>query len=257
MVALLIFVALAAALFLLQEGLRVAGPWPAVGLYLVAPVLLTAYWLPVNDFGPFVWIKTYTVLFCACYGTALRYTALVNRPDARFAVTVLLALNILEAVALDLIGGTPAHALNAAAGLALVATLPWRADAVRVVVCGRRRDAVYDGLSRRWIVGYSVWNATFLHLNYPELAGRYTVVLAAALLAGAIDPRRWLQARAYTLAADLVVLASFYPIVLGAPGTAHRIDPAAAAGAALASLLVAVACVWESRPTADRRPAGA
>lgn len=201
-------VALTAALFALHDLLRRSGPWPAVGLYLMAPLALTGYWARANDFDPFLRVKLYTILFCAGYGTALRFTRLAERPLARVAVTALIALNVLEAAVVDLLAGGVAHALNAAAGLALVAALPWGTNPARLAVCGRCRDGRYD-LSRRWVVGYAAWNATFVYLNYPGLGGHHLAVLAAATLAGLLDPGRWLQARAYTLAADFVALVTF------------------------------------------------
>jgi hypothetical protein len=246
--ALITVLALTAALVLLHEALRRTGPWPAAGLYLAAPVALTAYWLRVNDFGPFLWIKNYTILFCACYGTALRHTALVNRPAARSAVTVLLALNVLEAVALDLFAGGAVRALNAVAGVVLVAMLPWGADPARLVVCGRRRDGHYDGLSRLWIVGYSVWNWTFAYLNYPELAGQHGAVLLSALLVGLIDPRLWLQARAYTLGAYFIAFLTFSPLLADRFDTSSWSDPLVGGCAAVAALVIAGGCALQYRP---------
>ncbi|MFM8272675.1 MAG: hypothetical protein ACKODX_10125 [Gemmata sp.] len=77
-----------------------------------------------NGFDLFLWIKLYTIVFCACYGT-MRYTRLIKPPRVSAAITALLATNILEAVALDLVSGGAAHALNATAGRALVVAPPW------------------------------------------------------------------------------------------------------------------------------------
>lgn len=242
--ALLIVPALAAVLFLLQMAVRYAGLWPAVGLYLVLPAALTAHWLRVNDYGLFPWIKVYSVLFCAGYGSVLRFTSLGERWTARSFITALLALNILEAAALGFIEGGLANVLNAVAGLALVAALPRSANAIRIV--GSARDLNLD-ISRLWVVGYTVWNGAFVYLNYPEFAGHHIAVLGAALVVGVIDPQRWTQARALTLGGYFIALLTFGPL-LGRLETSHWSDPQVGFGAAVTSLLVAAGCVWQSRP---------
>jgi hypothetical protein len=247
--ALITVLALTAALFLIQDVLGRVGPWAIAGLYLAAPVALSAYWFRVNDFGPFPWIKVYTVLFCACYGTVLRFTALVNRASARFIITGLLALNILEATALDLIGGSLAHALNALAGLVLVATQPRSSHAVRIETA--RRELHYD-LSRLWVLGYTVWNWTFVYLNYPELSGHHTAVLLSALIVGLADPRRWLQARAYTLGSIFIAQCTFFPFLLGQLETSNWSDTRLELIAAGAALVVALGCAARTRGAKNR-----
>jgi hypothetical protein len=240
--------ALAVVLFLLQAVVRRAGLWLATGVYFVLPAALTAYWLRANDYGLFPWVKVYTVLFCAFYGSVLRFTPLGQRRAARVFIPVLLGLNILEAAALGFIEGGFANVLNSVAGLALVATLPRTADAVRVA--GRTRD-LHLGVSRLWVVGYTVWNWAFVYLNYPEFTGHHIAVLGAALVVGMIDPRRWTQARAYTLGGYFIAVLTFGPL-LGRIETSHWSDPRVALGAAIVSALVAAGCVWQSRTASPR-----
>ncbi len=244
---LLVVLVLTVVLFLLQESLRFAGPWVAAGLYLMLPAALTAYWLRANDFGLFPWIKVYTVLFCACYGSALRFTSLGERRTARGFIIVLLALNILEAAILGLIEGGLANVLNAGAAVALIATLPRNADAVRVA--GRERDLNFD-LSPLWVVGYTVWNWAFVYLNYPEFAAHHVGVLTAALLVGVVNPRRWLQTRAYTLGGYFIAVTTFSPSLLGRLESSAWSDPVVGLGAAVISVLVAAGCVGQSRAAA-------
>lgn len=238
-------VALTAALFALHELLRRCGPWPAVGLYLAAPVALIPVWARANDFDPFLWAKLLTIVFCACLGTALRFTRLAERPGMRAAVTALIALNILEAAAVDALAGGTANVLNACAGLALVAALPWATHPARLAARGRCRDGRYE-LTRGWVLGYFAWNATFVCLNYPALAGHHLAVLAAATLAGLIDPGRWLQARAYTLAADLMALATFPGFFAKWPVAVNLNGSAAVAAAGVALVLAARGAAGEA-----------
>jgi hypothetical protein len=121
---------------------------------------------------------------------------------------VLVGVNIIEAMAVDLAAGGLAHMLNAVAGLALVFTLPYRRDAVRVDDTRRCRD-VRVPTSRGWAVGYTLWNWAFVLMNYPELVGYHTAVLGAALLVGLIDPARWTQTRGATLGLNLLAMANF------------------------------------------------
>lgn len=232
-------VALTAFLFALQFVLRRSGPWVLWLAYGVIPVALTAYWVGINDIGPFLWIKLFSVLFCVCYGTAVRDTAAGKRSWARGMITVLLALNVLEAVALDCLGGSMAHALNAVAGLALVAALPRHLDMSRIVVNDHGHDIQFHGTSFRWIIGYSVWNWTFVYLNYPELAGHHIAVLFSCVLVGLLDSRLWLQARACTLGAHLMAMVTFPELIRSGLNTSSWSDPVVGLCAAFVSLSVA------------------
>jgi hypothetical protein len=201
--------ALAVLLFGVQEFFRRTGKGAAWGCFLVLPSLLTASWDIVGPWGLFPWVKTYSMLVLACWLTGVRFTALGLRRWARFGAIVLAALNILEAIVKDLSGGCPAHYLNAASGVFLLVTFPFRLDAVEIDTGGGQRDIHYNGLSRLWIVGYTLWNGVFVYLNYPALTGHELAVLASALAVGLVEPRRWGQARVYTLATDLLLLAIF------------------------------------------------
>lgn len=196
-------------LLLAQEALRRARPWAVWGVFFLLPSVLTPYWIRTNDLGFFPWFKFYTVFFCVCWGTVLRFTSLGNRTWARSTIPLLLAVNILEAVVVDTLARGSAHVLTAAAGLLLIATLPFGHYATRVDSSGGCRDLRY-GISRRWVVGYTLWNWAFVYLNYPSLTGHHTAVLAAGLIIAMHDPRGWLQARASTLGVNLLFTATFF-----------------------------------------------
>ena len=205
-------VAVTMLLLLAYEVLRRAGKWISWGLFFAVPLTLTPYWFAVNDFDFFLWIKSYSVFFCIVWGTALRFTSLGERPWARTTIHLLLAGNILEAIAVDVLESGLAHTMNAIVGLILIATLPYGSDSSRIDTAGRSRDLL-SGTSRTWIVGYTLWNWTFVYLNYPMLSGHHTAVLAAGLIVAAIDARQWTQARACTLGLNLLATATFYPEV--------------------------------------------
>ena len=63
--------------------------------------------------------------------------------------------------------------------------------------------------SRAWIIGYTLWNWTFLYLNYPFLVGYQSAVLLAALIVGLVYPHRWAQTRAATLGLSLLFSATY------------------------------------------------
>lgn len=198
--------ALTAALIVAQELLRRSPKWILWGLFGLVPLALTPYWLTVNDYGWFLWLKCYTVFACVCWGTVVRFTRLGERRWARLSIPLLLAGNILEAVALDMTSGGLAHGLVAVVGLVLIGTIPMGHRAT--TVGGPYRDLRLP-LTRGWVVGYTAWNWAFVALNFPALLGHHTAVLAAALIVGLIDPQRWLQARACTLGLNLLMMATF------------------------------------------------
>lgn len=232
-------IALTAALYLAQACLRRAGKWAVWGLFLAVPLALTPYWFRVNEFGPFVWIKFYTVFFCVGWGTAVRLTPLGDRPWARRTIPLLLGANILEATALDLIERGPAHHLNALAGLLLILTVPYSREATTIETTRRGRD-VLCGTSRSWVVGYTLWNWTFVYLNYPVWVGHHTAVLLAALIVGVIDPRRWTQARASTLGGIFLATATGNAGLVSWLGTSHWSDPLLGVAAAVIAVVFVV-----------------
>lgn len=193
--------------YLFQELLRRSSQWIAWFLFLGLPFALLSHWIQADqDLGVFPWVKLWTMLFAVCYGTAIRFTALGKSRAAVTAAFLLLPANIMEAVVQDMSGGHAAHFLLAATGVLLIISVPNPFRAIRIDIGGAFRDLIYEEMTRPWIVGYTLWNWSFVYLNFPSIAGHQLSVLAAALLVGMIDPRRWLQARAYTLAGSLLFL---------------------------------------------------
>ena len=228
-------------LFLVQEAFRRAGKWLAWGAFLLLPILLTPHWVRINsEVGVFLWVKLYTILFGVCWITGLRYTSLGRERWPLLGVLVLLVINVLEAVVQDLVSGTLAHYLVALSGVLLLLSLPRRAHAIRIDE-NPSQDLVYHDMTRSWIMAYSLWNAAFVYLNFPIVAGHHLAVLGAAFAVGMYDPRRWLMARAYTLAFDMLLLATFRVPLTDAMDTSDWLTPD---GAYIVAILCAgaVAC---------------
>jgi hypothetical protein len=241
MYVLLQIIALTVLLLLAQEALRRANRWVVWGVFLLIPLLLTPYWIQVNELGLFSWFKFYTVFFCVCWGTVLRFTTLGNRAWARSTIPLLLAANIFEAVALDLVGHGPAHALNAGAGLLLIATLLYGQDSARVDASHCCRDLLY-GISQRWVIGYTLWNWTFVYLNYPSITGHHTAVLAAGLIVALYDPRRWSQTRASTLGVNLLFTATCFKGMVAWMDTSSWFNERVGIVAAVFALVFMIGC---------------
>jgi hypothetical protein len=251
MYVLLQIIAVTVLLLLAQEALRRASLWAVWGVFLLLPLVLTPYWIRVNELGLFSWFKYYTVFYCVCWGTALRFTSLGNRAWARSTIPLLLAANILEAVVLDLFGHGSAHVLNAAAGLLLIATLHYGPDSARTHSTNGCCDLLYR-TSKRWVIGYTLWNWTFVYLNYPALTGHHTAVLAAGLVVAMIDPHRWGQTRASTLGFSLLFTATFYSSMVAWMDTSTWFDEQAAIVAAALGLVFMTLCAvqfWLTQTT--------
>jgi hypothetical protein len=244
-------------LFVAQKVLRHASKWVLWSLFLVVPLVLTPYWLRVNDFGLFVWFKIYTILFCNCWGVLLRFTSLGQRSWARFTIALLLGANILEATTLDILAGGLAHNLNAVVGVLLIATIPFGKNALRIDETKRSRD-LHFGISRGWLCGYTLWNWTFVYLNYPSFIGHHTAVLLSALIVGVIAPRLWLQARACTLGLNLLIMATCNNAMVSWLDTSNWSDDGlgiVAAGIALAlGMGVAIRAILVAKRSVSNNP---
>ncbi|MFY7952549.1 MAG: DUF5692 family protein [Armatimonadaceae bacterium] len=217
-----------------------AGKWVVWGLFAAVPVVLLPSWVLLNQFDPFLWTKIFTIFACNVWGAAVRHTPLGKYEWARRSLPLLVAVNILEAMAVDLAAGGVAHLLNSAAGLGLVLTLPYRRDAVRVADTPGRDVRVPT--SRGWVVGYTLWNWAFVLMNYPEYVGYHTAVLVSALAVGLIDPARWTQTRAATLGLNFLMMATCDAPMRAWLGTASWADPILALCVAGAAVVVAVGC---------------
>jgi hypothetical protein len=251
--------ALAGLLILVPELFRRADKWTAWGAFFVLPLALAPYWNwlgqagAYGEAGAFPWVKLVSVQFYACWLTALRFTPLGKSRWASGALFLMLPLNMLEAVLQDAFGGHLAHYLLGLSGILLIFSVPHPMKAIRIDTDGRYRELRYVGMTRTWVAGYTLWNAAFVYLNFPAIAGHELAVLASAFAIGMVDPSRWLQARTFTLATDLLALASFPNLIVPFTDTSHWASPHGenlVAGACLAIVAVYAGYIFFRR--ADR-----
>jgi hypothetical protein len=219
---------LAIFLFVLQEWLRRKGKGIAWGLYLALPVLLTPTWVQGESTALcrqfdnpvyFCWLKLYSVSIAASWFTWLRFTPYKDRKWMQYVSMLILPVNMLEAIVQDLFAGQLHQYLNAAAGILLVVSLPFSRQAFQLTIRGDCHDLDWEGTSRLWIAGYSIWNWVFIYYTFPVIAGQHLAVLGAAFAVGMIEPRRWLQARTYSLAVALFLLFTFPSFLVSRMGT--------------------------------------
>jgi hypothetical protein len=219
---------------LIQHQVRKSHWIWTVGLFGLLPVICTPYWLNVNQFDAFLWLKIYSMMLCICWATWLSCRAGNVSKPLQLTIPILLIINVLEATLVDIWSQGFAHQLNGIAGVGLVFLLPKGAKQVSVDRQNGNRDLLVS-LNRSWIVGYTLWNWTFVYLNYPEWSGHHTAVLGSALIIGWMDPKRWVQARACTLGISLLLTATCYEKTLSVWNTEHWFDSKWAVIAAIVS----------------------
>lgn len=183
---------------------RLSTLWLVFG---IVPTLLAPAWAWAHDLDFFVWIKLLSVFGGLSWAAWLRFTGAGRVCLFRSAVPWILLANVGEAMTVDLLTPTPGHQLNVVAGLLLMLTIPFNRQSVRIDEASACRDLHFD-LPISWIVGYTLWNWSFVMLNYPAYAGHHLAILLAAMVVGWVYPQLWLQARAATLGLNLLVYAT-------------------------------------------------
>lgn len=201
------------------------------------PLLLAPIWAWTTGQDLFLWFKLSSVFGGICCAGCLRFTHAGRFAELRKIVPWILIINVGEAMLVDLLQTGIAHKLNAAAAVMLMLSIPFSRAAVRVEECSVHRDLQFD-LPRTWIAGYTLWNWSFVLVNYPAHAGHHMAILLAAFLVGCINPRIWLQARAATLGVTLLVYATNPNALLAILDTSHWSSSYAY------FLAPAVACLW-------------
>lgn len=171
-------------------------PWFVAGYFIVGSLVLI-----VNagrlDLQVFTWVKVFTL--AVSVGVIVGCARAAGRLQSGFkwAATLILALNILEAVLADAFGR---QWVNALVGVSLMATAG-RPSRVTVTSVVGRPAMAYD-LPWSWILTYTVWNLSVVCAHYPLHWLDHLAVLSAPIIAalGLRDRRLWLEARAFTLA---------------------------------------------------------
>jgi hypothetical protein len=205
------------ALALLALALR---RWPSANLLLlvIVPTVLLPWMIASerriwSDASPFLLAKLISVTLVACGAiAAFRFRSRITPKQAGWAAYLIVALNILEAIAQDALVH---HSLNALAGLVLLATMP-RPIPVRFTNQPTTARTVDFALSVPWIAAYTLWNLAFGTIGWPST--RWTILiatLAAAAIVATRGSQRWLEARSFTLAA--VIFISFFDDLGWAP----------------------------------------
>lgn len=204
-------------LFLTQEFFR-RFPKVTLVLFIILPFLLTPYWIENGVTGWFLWAKMFSVVAGVVWFSIFRLTSFGETNFAKTGIYLILVINIIEALFKDILGGFldggVAHYLNAAAGILLIVTL----NKINSINTSKKKylDVNWDGMTLMWIIGYTIWNWTFVYLNLVQFSAENLAVLGVPLIIAFFDKGRWLQTRAFTLSTYLIFFYSLrhmYPKV--------------------------------------------
>ena len=217
------------------------------GLFLFVPIGLTPTWLASHSWGFFEWGKLYTIIGTACVLVWFRGSQNWRDHWSGKTLLYLFGLNIFEAILVDLQSGNPAGLVNGFAGFVLILNLP--KSGPRTIANRHVSDVLFPGFNRVWIVSFTVWNLTFLHNHYPVIFGHHLVVLGVPLAIGLLNTERWLQARIWLLAVDLMVLATFRSRIVPFLDTTHWYNSRVDIGAAGLSFALSVIAYLSTKLT--------
>lgn len=229
--------------------------------YLLIPVVVTAGAFIVAALSgfehvrdAFVPLKLISVWLGLLFMWVVRFRGEGGSRGAKWAIAILLGVNILEAVlaeSFDLVTGGADRALgghpaNLWAGL-LVLLMVRGADHLEVTA-DKERALSYD-LGWDWILAYSLWNFVFIYGSRPPdlaaaaLAGAAVLHLGAPLLAAAGEGHKWLELRAFVLlwVVACAMAAPYPPFILDTSGLYSR---PLADGLSFASGILATVVFW-------------
>lgn len=184
--------------------------WIAWTVFLVVPAFFTYWWINSAHEPIFYWFKVYSVLLGGCWLLAVRFTPLKEYRWPFILGYCMFVINVMEAVVQDVSAGQWFNFLNAVAGLLLLISQV-RYEGMRVNLNSPYHDFEWN-LTLLWIIGYTIWNWTFVYLNFPDQLGRVSAILLAALLIGIIKPKLWFQTRVFTLGVSVIILFSYKPL---------------------------------------------
>ncbi len=175
-------------------------------VFLICPFLLLPFAIQQNS-SSFVWIKVYSVCLGASWLLACRYTSLAKNKWALWLLWWGFAFNLIEAVVEALFSGDILNYVNSLAGILLFFTLPLPKE-IQIDTSNDRRDLLWN-TPMMWIIGYSIWNWTFLYITWPEFGLRHLVILSASLLLSLRNNKLWIQSRAFVLGIYLLIHFSY------------------------------------------------
>jgi hypothetical protein len=176
--------------------------------YFIIPIVMIPMWLDAPFDGWFRWVKLYSAVAGCVLFTLFRFNGLHKYKWAKFAVLMILGINIAEAVMQDWSQPDLANKINAIAGFLNIITIS------RWMTISRDEQKPHDmlwvGMTTFWIIAYDVWNGVFVYLNFPNtIALTVALLIAPTIAALYIKKGSWLQARAFTLATYFIYLFTF------------------------------------------------
>ncbi|MCB9700833.1 MAG: hypothetical protein H6711_02945 [Myxococcales bacterium] len=180
----------------LSAAIRRAPIWVWLVLFAGSIPALSLVWLLLGvEQRPFVLVKLLSVAIGALGIAALR-SLRPRGPWLSRALWLALAINILEACLRE---GSEGHLVNPLAGLLLILAMAGPRH------LGLRDDELRWELGWHWVIGYTLWNFTFLYAlpEAGEVTGRWSAAalihLGAPLLMIGRDASRYVEARAIAL----------------------------------------------------------
>ncbi len=177
----------------------------AIAFFVIAPIVLTPYWIASSAYDLFSWLKLYSVLIFLWVTLTLRFSIFTKKYEnaIKFSLYLLLQINILEAMLLD---ASKQHFANVLLGIVLMASLPsWRS----ITLKSHTFLAIHWPLPLHWIIAYTLWNWFFIHFQFPMLAGIHLVLLAGPLIAAFYNQQMWIYYRSHSLGVHLVLIFTF------------------------------------------------
>lgn len=184
-------------------------------LCFIFPLLLTPYWLNQSHITPFMYAKVYSLCVAVVYIQTLRFLKSPAGSKIYLVFYYLVALNILEAIITDIIRGST---INAIAGIILILTLKSYKN-IYVDKDSKYNDFHYN-IGLLWIIGYTVWNFTFVYsISKGTLMPSTIVHLSIPLLLSIKKESLYLQYRAISLLIIAAVYMTFYyePYIMRSP----------------------------------------
>ena len=188
--------------------------------YIIIPVIFTLFiWGKTeseNTSGNwFAWVKTYSALAGVVGFMAIRYFKKLQKNKwVLLFPGLILSINILEAVfrdfevfsktnvvenGLTLIGG-PWNIINGIAGILTIVTITgWFGIKIAKT---KSKDMIWADQLWFWVIGYGVWNLSYVYNCIPERAfyAGVALIFSSTLLSFFSTKGAWLQHRAQTLA---------------------------------------------------------
>jgi len=184
-------------LLLAQEIFR-RFPKVTLVVFIVLPIILI-FFLIENKIKTdwFSLTKVFSVTFALIWFSIFRLTKFGETKFAKVIIYLLLLVNIFEAVFKDVLSGGVTHYFNAIAGILLIVTLSG-IDSINTTK-DKYKDVNWNGMMLMWIIGYTIWNWTFVYLNYTSVSAHHIAVLGAPLIIAFFNKGRWPQVRLLTL----------------------------------------------------------